>query len=70
MNQSSLFKKTKHHRRNKTETYKVETIRTKMPSPTTELDEEYEKAKVEVEQLLGATKPKHLGEGLTSGVGK
>ena len=41
-----------------------------MSSPTTETEEEYEKAKEEIEHLLGATKPKHLGEGLTSGVGK
>lgn len=32
-------------------------------------DEEYHKAKTEVEHILGVTKPKHLGQGLTSGVG-
>ncbi|KAG7348343.1 DnaJ protein [Nitzschia inconspicua] len=32
-------------------------------------DEEYYKARDEVEYILGVTKPKHLGEGLTSGVG-
>lgn len=32
-------------------------------------DDEYHKAKAEVEHILGVTKPKHLGEGLTSGVG-
>jgi hypothetical protein len=31
--------------------------------------EEYDKAKTEVEHILGATNPKHLGEGLTWGLG-
>jgi hypothetical protein len=32
-------------------------------------DEEYDLANMEVEQILGTTKPKHIGEGLTSGIG-
>lgn len=31
--------------------------------------EDFRKAHDEVEQILGATRPKHLGQGLTSGVG-
>jgi hypothetical protein len=29
----------------------------------------YDEASAEVELILGATKPKHLGQGLTSGLG-
>ena len=31
--------------------------------------EDFKKANEEVEKILGATKPKHLGQGLTSGIG-
>jgi len=32
-------------------------------------NDDYDLANVEVEQILGTTKPKHVGEGLTSGIG-
>ncbi|KAL3904430.1 MAG: hypothetical protein SGARI_004928, partial [Bacillariaceae sp.] len=34
-----------------------------------EENEEYDKAKAEVETILGQHKPKHVGEGLSTGVG-
>ena len=32
-------------------------------------DDDYEEANAEVEHILAASKPRHLGEGLTSGIG-
>ena len=40
-----------------------------MTTPEEIQSEDFKKANEEVEQILGATKPKHLGQGLTSGIG-
>jgi hypothetical protein len=40
-----------------------------MTTPEDIQSEDFKKANAEVEQILGATKPKHLGQGLTSGIG-
>mmetsp|Transcript_52860 Transcript_52860/g.128193 ORF Transcript_52860/g.128193 Transcript_52860/m.128193 type:complete len:549 (-) Transcript_52860:1501-3147(-) len=40
-----------------------------MTTPEEIQTEDFKKANEEVEQILGATKPKHLGQGLTSGIG-
>jgi hypothetical protein len=38
-------------------------------APGDKEEEEYMQANAEVEQILGSTKPKHIGEGLSSGLG-